>query len=1195
MKSVPLLKLLKFTTWAERLAFLVSWPLVTTSGIGLFVSFTISDYMNKHVELVYKGEKSFGQVSKKLLNLIILSIFSMIGLSVMGYLGMSYIMVLGEKMVYRMRKAYFKRALHMDMSQLDDLGAGEITCRIGSDMDIFREGVVERLPSYLLDSGLFAASVLGCLSLNRTLGQYVIAPIIASYLALMLANYISEKLLAKALLQYALAASLSEEVFSSVRTVHSFNSNSKLSQIYTKFLQEGERLTRQRILAEGFAVVVLTFSVYLGVAIDFKLGFEMLAKGEISSEPILGNFCFLFLALFSLQSVLPNELAMTNARAAAAKIFQVTDSKPTIHGTIHGTIPGKGEVLSSSVGSLGGQIKFEGIHFSYPSRPDVKIFKGFCLEVEAGTTVALVGESGSGKSTLIQLLERFYDPDQGQVTIDGQDIRKFEVKWLRQQMGLVSQEPILFSGTIAENVALGSTVELSMKEIEEACKKANAHEFITQLPEGYATQVGERGFLLSGGQKQRIAIARAIVRNPNLLLLDEATSALDSKSEKLVQEALDKASQGRTTIVIAHRLSTIKNADKIVVLEKGSIIEQGSHQELMALGGAYFNLAKTQTSCPVVPIQQISSVDGSANKEMVTSRLQIEDDMVKYGFLDIFKMNLGYNLIGGIGAVVLGLMFFILFLSFGNSFENFSLLFLVAILAGVVQAACLFGFGIGATKLSTSLRLNLFKSILDQEPGWFDSNPVGLLVGTSSLIPHRVAIFTGTAVGSFISSLVNILTTACIGFYLDWRVTSFMLTFFPICIGLGLWSTYTTDMYKAQSKLASQESMVVACENTAQMRTVASLTKEDSAFLDYQTKLKKSLSIGYRNAFFSSIGTILSNGITPLVVAGAWLFMAYLKQDSDTSLALGEMFTVVALFILTATDVTRKLPLITCIRPAKESINSFFQITTRQPRIDFSPDGPGKCISSELNALEFKQVHFSYPSRLDRRSLNGISFKVQKGQFVALVGPSGCGKSTCINLIERFYDVTQGSISLDGSDIRDLHLPTYRDHISLVGQEPALFNLSIKDNILLGARTYASTPTMEDVINAAKSANIHDFIISLPDAYETLVGGKGTHLSGGQKQRIAIARALIRNPQILLLDEATSALDADSERVVQAALDLAAHGRTTIAIAHRLSTIQNAHLILVMKDGDIVERGTHQELVSLGGLYSEMVAQQSLA
>ena len=292
-----------------------------------------------------------------------------------------------------------------------------------------------------------------------------------------------------------------------------------------------------------------------------------------------------------------------------------------------------------------GYVKFEGIKFRYPTRPDVPILQGIDLEIKPGQTVALVGPSGCGKSTTVSLLQRFYDPLEGRVLVDGHDIKEvrsapaptrpplphdrnaddrtplwspvpaagppraqLNIRWLRTQIGVVSQEPVLFNKTIAQNIAMGKP-GATLEEIQEAAKQANAHDFISKLPKGYNTIVGQRGTQLSGGQKQRIAIARALIKNPPILLLDEATSALDTKSERVVQEALDRASKGRSTIVIAHRLSTIQNADQIVVFQKGVIVEQGTHSELMALpDGQYAQLVRLQ--------QMRSEIkDGAANDD----------------------------------------------------------------------------------------------------------------------------------------------------------------------------------------------------------------------------------------------------------------------------------------------------------------------------------------------------------------------------------------------------------------------------------------------------------------------------------------------------------------------------------------------------------------------------------------------------
>ena len=251
----------------------------------------------------------------------------------------------------------------------------------------------------------------------------------------------------------------------------------------------------------------------------------------------------------------------------------------------------------------------------------------------------------------------------------------------------------------------------------------------------------------------------------------------------------------------------------------------------------------------------------------------------------------------------------------------------------------------------------------------------------------------------------------------------------------------------------------------------------------------------------------------------------------------------------------------------------------------------GKKIASTEGAIEFKDIKFSYPTRPHIPVLKGLSLDIKPGQFVAFVGPSGCGKSTTIGLLERFYLSNGGRVLLDNQLLDEITIHSYRDQVGLVSQEPNLFDMTIKENITLGCK---DMPSQELIEKACKEANIHDFILSLPQKYDTRLGGKGGQLSGGQKQRIAIARALIRNPKILLLDEATSALDAESEKVVQKALDSAAKGRTTISIAHRLSSIQHADVIFVFKNGKVKEQGSHKELFELKGLYYELVMQQNL-
>jgi ATP-binding cassette subfamily B protein len=273
---------------------------------------------------------------------------------------------------------------------------------------------------------------------------------------------------------------------------------------------------------------------------------------------------------------------LNKAIGAAARVFELIDRQPGIPSS-GGAVPARVE----------GGIELRGVRFRYPSRPEAPVLQGLDLALRPGEVVALVGPSGAGKSTIAALVTRLYDPEEGAVLLDGRDVRELHPAWLRRQIGVVSQEPMLFSSSIADNIRYGRE-GASDEELYAAAKAANAHDFIMKFPEGYHTRVGERGVQLSGGQKQRVAIARAVLKDPRLLVLDEATSALDAESEHLVKEALDRLREGRTTLVIAHRLSTVKDADRVVVMDGGQVVQSGDHAALMGQEGLYRRLVERQ-------------------------------------------------------------------------------------------------------------------------------------------------------------------------------------------------------------------------------------------------------------------------------------------------------------------------------------------------------------------------------------------------------------------------------------------------------------------------------------------------------------------------------------------------------------------------------------------------------------------------
>ena len=385
---------------------------------------------------------------------------------------------------------------------------------------------------------------------------------------------------------YSRAGSVAEEAISGIRTVFAFGGQKEEVKRYESHLAPALKSGIKRNFMTGLGNGLMFSCLYGGLALGIWFGVQMILNN--SEEYSIGTIVIVFWCVsgagFSIGGAAPHFEAISVARATASKIFSIIERKPLID-------------ISSEKGSNccsdSADIEFKDIEFSYPSRPEIKVLNGFSLKIRSGESVALVGSSGSGKSTVVQLIQRFYDPSNGKVLIDGRDVRDWHLGTLRQRIGVVSQEPTLFNTTVLENIALGSHNKyIEQLDVELAAKEANAHQFISLLPQKYQTYIGSQQ--LSGGQKQRIAIARALINSPKILLLDEATSALDLQSEAQVQQALERASKGRTTLVVAHRLSTIVNCDRIVFLSNGRILEMGTHSELMDKKGFYYNLVLRQ-------------------------------------------------------------------------------------------------------------------------------------------------------------------------------------------------------------------------------------------------------------------------------------------------------------------------------------------------------------------------------------------------------------------------------------------------------------------------------------------------------------------------------------------------------------------------------------------------------------------------
>ncbi|KAK7355536.1 hypothetical protein VNO80_14794 [Phaseolus coccineus] len=1148
----------------------------------------------------------------------------------------------GERQSTRLRIRYLEAALDQDIQFFDtEVRTSDVVFAINTDAVMVQDAVSEKLGNFIHYMATFVSGfVVGFTAVwQLALVTLAVVPIIAVIGGIHTTTL--AKLSSKSQDALSLAGNIVEQTVVQIRVVLAFVGESRALQAYSSALKTAQKIGYRTGFAKGMGLGATYFVVFCCYALLLWYGGYLVRHHYTNGGLAIATMFSVMIGGLALGQSAPSMAAFTKARVAAAKIFRVIDHKPGID---------RKSESGLELESVTGLVELRNVGFSYPSRPEVMVLNNFSLSVPAGKTIALVGSSGSGKSTVVSLIERFYDPSSGQVMLDGHDVKTLKLRWLRHQIGLVSQEPALFATTIRENILLGRP-DADQVEIEEAARVANAHSFIIKLPEGYETQVGERGLQLSGGQKQRIAIARAMLKNPAILLLDEATSALDSESEKLVQEALDRFMIGRTTLVIAHRLSTIRKADLVAVLQQGSVTEIGTHDELFAKGenGVYAKLirmqemahetsmtnarkssarpssARNSVSSPIITrnssygrspysrrLSDFSTSDFSLSLDASHSTYRPEKLAFKdqaSSFWRLAKMNSPewlYALIGSIGSVVCGSLsaFFAYVLSavlsvYYNSNHRHMIQEIEKycyLLIGLSSAALLFNtlqhsfWDIVGENLTKRVREKMLTAVLKNEMAWFDQeeNESARIAARLSLDANNVRSAIGDRISVIVQNTALMLVACTAGFVLQWRLALVLVAVFPVVVAATVLQKMFMTGFSGDLEAAHAKATQLAGEAIANVRTVAAFNSEKKIVGLFTSNLETPLRRCFWKGQISGSGYgIAQFALYASYALGLWYASWLVKHGiSDFSKTI-QVFMVL---MVSANGAAETLTLAPDFIKGGRAMRSVFDLLDRRTEIE--PDDPDATLVPDhlRGEVELKHVDFSYPTRPDMSVFRDLNLRARAGKTLALVGPSGCGKSSVIALIQRFYDPTSGRVMIDGKDIRKYNLKSLRRHIAVVPQEPCLFATTIYENIAYGH----DSATEAEIIEAATLANAHKFISSLPDGFKTFVGERGVQLSGGQKQRIGIARAFVRKAELMLLDEATSALDAESERSVQEALDRACAGKTTIIVAHRLSTIRNANLIAVMDDGKVAEQGSHSQLLKNhpDGIYARMIQLQ---
>jgi ATP-binding cassette subfamily B protein len=1144
-----------------------------------------------------------------------------------------------------LRTQLFSALSRLDGTRQDELHTGQIVSRSISDLSMI-QSLLSMVPMLMGNAVLFVGSMIAMAFLSPvlTLVALAVGPALwfiaaAARRTLFPASWDAQQ-------RAAGIAAVVDEAVTGVRVVKGFGQE---EQEVRRIERASTRLYAARVRAVRLMArynPALQAIPALGQVGVLAVGGWLALHGTISLGTFLAFSSYLVAMVWPVRSLAGLVTIGQQARASVLRVFEVIDAKPVVTDR-----PGAVPLPPGTP-----DVELDDVRFGYvPSQP---VLRSLSLRVTPGETLALVGPAGSGKSTISLLLPRFYDVSGGALRVGGHDVRDLTEDSLRSAIGLVMEESFLFSDTVAGNIAFGRP-DATREQIVAAARAAEADGFITALPQGYDTVVGEKGLTLSGGQRQRVALARALLTDPAILVLDDATSAVDPQVEAEIHETLRRVMHGRTTLLIAHRRSTLQLANRIAVLDQGRLVDQGSHEELMARCPLYrLLLAGPGEDAEGVDAGELAyyagsngngNGNGNGRPGPARGRLWPEDAVPARADRATASADAGGGFLAGIPASPellaqvdalppatdtpgvdpgqaraadprftlrrllrpFAVAFLVgLALDGLDALANLAMPALVrggidhgveaqdirAILAvsaaallivladWVITAVQTLVVGRNGERLLYTLRVKIFSHLQRLGLDFYEREMGGRIMTRMTTDVEALSSFLQTGLISFVNSLLTFAGVLIALLIINLTLGLTVLAILPFAAVATV--LFQRGSSRAYADAREKVSVVNADlqENVAGLRVSQAFRREErnaQRFAgrsdDYRrSRLRAQRYIALYFPFIQSLST----------VAGALVLLVAAGQMHSGALTAGALIAYLLYIDMLFSPVQMLSQVFDGYQQAAVAVRRISELL-RTPTSTPQASHPRRVPPARRGGarIELRDVHFSYGAG-GPEALAGVNLTVAPGETVALVGETGAGKSTLVKLVARFYDVTAGSVLVDGVDVRDYDLASYRHRLGVVPQEAHLFVGTIRDAIAYG-RPDASDAEVEA---AARAVGAVDMIARLPGGFYHQVAERGRNLSAGQRQLIALARAYLVDPEILLLDEATAALDLATEAAVTRAAQQLAARRTTLVVAHRLTTAAEADRIVVIDGGRITESGTHDELLAAGGSYASLWA-----